>query len=286
MLTIYCRVQSNFYGKGNTTSYDRVLYIPVSNPQDEFHTYTVDWNSDRIEWMIDGKTVRTLTYDNPLTVDGHNFPQTPMRIKLGNWCGGCDGQPKGTVQWAGGKTNFDDAPYTMYVESVQIANYNPANEYEWTDRSGDWQSIKLMTGDSTSNPEGNISTSVTIPGTQTEAPTQSHSVGHVHKTEAAVSTTRTVPKYGMGNESATAHGSNGGHTQSDPTSVIIATTQVPAGQPTGGAGGLGGSSGAAGSPGASASGSASGQDGTNAASLNTAMISTSVLWMLFSLLLL
>ena len=106
-------VQSNFFGKGNTTSYNRVEYIEVDSPQDTFHTYSVDWNSDRINWIIDGSTVRTLTFDNDLTVGGKNYPQTPMRVKLGNWCGGCKGMPKGTVTWAGGPTTFDDAPYTM-----------------------------------------------------------------------------------------------------------------------------------------------------------------------------
>ena len=40
------QVQSNFYGKGNTTSYDRVVYHTVSTPQDTWHTYGVDWTSE------------------------------------------------------------------------------------------------------------------------------------------------------------------------------------------------------------------------------------------------
>lgn len=85
----------------------------MSTPQDTFQTYTVDWTSERIEFIIDGVTVRTLAYDDPLTVGGKNYPQTPMRLKLGNWCGGCAGEPEGTVEWAGGNTTFDNAPYTM-----------------------------------------------------------------------------------------------------------------------------------------------------------------------------
>jgi beta-glucanase (GH16 family) len=106
-------VQSNFFGKGNTTVYDRVEYINIDDPQDTFHTYTVDWNSERIEWIIDGATVRTVTFDDPLTIGGKNYPQTPMRIKLGNWCGGCPGEPEGTVTWAGGNTTWEGAPYVM-----------------------------------------------------------------------------------------------------------------------------------------------------------------------------
>ncbi|RMX74705.1 hypothetical protein D0869_12337, partial [Hortaea werneckii] len=100
------QVQTNFFGKGNTTTYDRGGYSSVSSPQDTYHTYTIDWNEERIEWIIDGSTVRTLTYDDPTTLGGKNYPQTPMRVKLGSWCGGC-AEAEGTVEWAGGKTTFD-----------------------------------------------------------------------------------------------------------------------------------------------------------------------------------
>lgn len=84
-MLIHCsvdQVQSNFFGKGNTTSYQRVNYHTVSDTQGTWHTYSVDWNQDRIEWIIDGTTVRTLPYSNDLTVYGKNYPQTPMRLKV------------------------------------------------------------------------------------------------------------------------------------------------------------------------------------------------------------
>lgn len=282
-------VETNFFGKGNTTAYDRAVYYPVDNPQDDFHTYTVDWNSDRIEWIIDGTTVRTLSYNDPLTVGGTNYPQTPMRLKLGNWCGGCQGEPEGTVQWAGGKTTFDDAPYIMYVESVTIQNYNPGDSYEYSDESGSWQSIKIVKDGKTSQPTGMVSGSASISATQTKAPTASHSVNTAKPTGGAVTKTlTTAPHYG-GNTSATgqATGNNGGngHHTGIATSVIIATTEVPGASPTGGSGGIGGASGTAGSgSSASGSGTPSMQSGTNAAPLNTAATSISLVGLLFSLL--
>lgn len=78
-------VQTNFFGKGNTTSYDRGTYQQVSTPQSTFHTYSFDWTSERVEWLIDGTTVRTLNYDDALALGGKNYPQTPMRLKLGSW---------------------------------------------------------------------------------------------------------------------------------------------------------------------------------------------------------
>jgi len=102
-------VETNFFGKGNTTSYNRATYYAVSSPTSSFHTYSVDWNSERIEWIIDGTTVRTLEYTDPLTNGGTNYPQTPMRLKLGNWAAGAAGEPTGTVTWAGGSTDFSQA---------------------------------------------------------------------------------------------------------------------------------------------------------------------------------
>lgn len=255
------QVETNFFGKGNTTSYDRAIYYPVSTPQNSMHTYTVDWNSDRIEWIIDGKTVRTLTRNDPSTVGGKNYPQTPMRVKLGSWCGGCDGEPKGTVDWAGGKTTFDDAPYMMYVESVNIQNYNPADAYEYSDRSGSWQSIKLIKDGSSAEPSGAVTASATAIGAgdnNTVAPTSSLPVSDIKNTNAAVSTT-----IKGGNSSMT--GTGGGSIK---TSTSLTT--VPGETPTGA-----GANPAESSPGMQNSGAA--------LSLVT---SASVLGVLFSLLLL
>ena len=282
-------VETNFFGKGNTTAYDRAVYYPVSTPQDEFHTYTVDWNKERIEWIIDGVTVRTLGYNDPLTVGGTNYPQTPMRLKLGNWCGGCAGEPKGTVAWAGGKTTFTDSPYVMYVESVQIQNTNPADSYEYSDNSGSWESINIIKGGSSSNPSGGTASATVsasgslssggVQGNKT-APTASHSVGHLMQTQAAVSKTVKGSSYSMNSASASAQNGGTGGKGGPKTSVVGATTEVPGSSPTGGLNASGSGAGFS----ASASGSA--VAGTNGAGLNTAMASTSLLGMLLGFLLL
>ena len=230
------QVETNFFGKGNTTAYDRAVYYPVSTPQDEFHTYTVDWNADRINWEIDGTIVRTLSYNDPLTVGGTNYPQTPMRVKMGNWCGGCTGEPEGTVTWAGGNTTFNGDAYVMYVESVQIQNYNPADAYEWSDETGSWQSIKIIKNGNAESASASAASSSVV-STNTKAPTSSISVGHVMNTDAAVSKTLT------------------GNT-ANPTATGLLTSQLP-NSPTHTAFGATGT----GSGSASASSSASAQTG-------------------------
>jgi hypothetical protein len=75
-------VETNYFGKGNTnTTFPRAVYYPVSpSPQSEYHNYTTHWTSEKLEWYIDGKLVRTLlATDNA----GFDYPQTPMNIRLG-----------------------------------------------------------------------------------------------------------------------------------------------------------------------------------------------------------
>jgi hypothetical protein len=83
-----------------------------------------------------------------------------MRVKLGNWAGGGPGQSKGTVEWAGGDVDFSKGPFKMYAREVSITNNNPACSYEYGDRSGSYESIKVIsTGDSCSAQGGSNSTS-------------------------------------------------------------------------------------------------------------------------------
>ena len=238
------QVQTNFFGKGNTTTYDRGGFSSVSSPQDTFHTYTIDWNEERIEWIIDGSTVRTVTYDDPVALGGKNYPQTPMRVKLGSWCGGC-AKAEATVEWAGGKTTFDNAPYIMYVKSVEITNNNPAKAYKYGDKSGSYESIKLLDTDnsnlsgasSSASSSGSASTATTSNGsaksTETAAPSSSHSVEAVNQNTAGIVQSKTVSSSsptstGMmgGSGNSTAQGTAQG-TGSMATSVVSATTQVP-----------------------------------------------------------
>ncbi|KAL2067255.1 hypothetical protein VTL71DRAFT_1679 [Oculimacula yallundae] len=139
-------VQSNFFGKGNTTTYDRGATHPVAKPMEEFITYSVDWNKDSIKFYVAGAMVRELAYNDPKTHGGFNYPQTPMRVKMGSWVGCPDAAAaaseklKWTCDWAGGP--FDGGSHTMYVKSVSIEDYGCGGEYTYTDLSGSYQSIK------------------------------------------------------------------------------------------------------------------------------------------------
>lgn len=142
-------IETDYFGKGNTTSYDRDTKVSVSSPEETFHSYAVNWTSSKIDWLLDGQVVRTLDY--AAAVDGTNFPQTPMRVKIGIWAGGDPSNSEGTIEWAGGQTDYTTGPFSMYVESVNIINYNPAQSYKYTDKTGSYTSIKASNGTTPTN---------------------------------------------------------------------------------------------------------------------------------------
>lgn len=144
-------VESNFFGKGNTTTYDRAIYHTVATPIETMHEYKIIWTAASTQWLIDGTVVRTLDFGDALALGGKNYPQTPMRIKMGNWVGcasaaaASDPATEGTCSWAGGPADFSNSetnPWTMTVKNVTINDYGCGGDYTYSDETGDWQSIE------------------------------------------------------------------------------------------------------------------------------------------------
>ncbi|KUI69739.1 putative glycosidase crf1 [Cytospora mali] len=164
-------VQTNYFSKGNTTTYDRGGFSGVGSPVDEFHTYTIDWNAERLNWIIDGTVVRTLTYAD--AYDGVTYPQTPMQIKLGTWVAGRKDAAVGTVEWAGGYTDFSKAPFMGYYKSVVVQDYmngaDSAKQYVYGDKTGTYKSIKIENTESSSDSSSAQSASATSTSTGKKA---------------------------------------------------------------------------------------------------------------------
>ncbi|KAK5705806.1 transglycosylase [Elasticomyces elasticus] len=144
------QVQSNYFGKGQTTTYDRAAVHSVANTQGQFHKYTIDWTEQQIVWQIDGVTVRVLTASS---AQGQ-FPQTPCQFKIGSWAGGDSSNPEGTISWSGGVTDYSAGPFTMYVQSVAVTDYSTGNQYAFGDQSGLWTSIESTGGKVNGNANG------------------------------------------------------------------------------------------------------------------------------------
>ena len=107
-----------------------------------FKTYTIDWTSTEIAWQVNGVTQRALKSSDL----GDAYPQTPMMLKIGVWSGGDSSNAPGTIQWAGGATDYSAGPYTMVVKSVAVTDYSTGKSYSYSDTSGKWKSITAAGG--------------------------------------------------------------------------------------------------------------------------------------------
>ncbi|KAL2154897.1 hypothetical protein VTH82DRAFT_3573 [Thermothelomyces myriococcoides] len=161
-------VQTNYFRKGETTTYNRGQFNPAPNNQAEFITYTVDWTADRIAWYVGGTLVRTLTFDEA----NGEYPQTPMQVKFGAWSGGDPSNAPGTIEWARGPTDYSQGPFTMVVRSISVTDYSTGKHYVYGDQSGTWQSIRSEGGEINGNQGAAGSVSVTA---SAPAPTDSAS---------------------------------------------------------------------------------------------------------------
>ncbi|PKY09194.1 hypothetical protein P168DRAFT_315214 [Aspergillus campestris IBT 28561] len=185
------QIQTNYFGKGDHSSYDRGSFADVDRPQETFHTYTVEYNKDAMTWSIDGNVIRTVAFQD--AKGGSRFPQTPMRVKIGTWAGGDPDNDPGTIEWAGGETDYSAAPFTAYIKSVKIENDNPASEYSYSDNSGSFESIKKEGGkddsdDDDDDDEDSSSTSSSSSSTSSSTSTTSSSKEESTSSDEATTT--------------------------------------------------------------------------------------------------
>lgn len=79
------------------------------------------------------------------------YPQTPSRIQFGAWCGGCS-DAQGTVDWAGGKADWNTAPFVMTVQSIRIVDGTTnSSSYSYgggDDHTNSYSSIIVTEGES------------------------------------------------------------------------------------------------------------------------------------------
>lgn len=136
-------MQTNYFGKGDVTTYNRGAFNPVSKHQEQFIKYTIEWTSSQITWSVGDKVVRVLT---PSTADAKQYPQTPMQVKFGAWSGGDTANSPGTIEWARGPTDYSTGPFTMTVKSIAITDYSSGTQYRYGDQSGNWDSIIAVNG--------------------------------------------------------------------------------------------------------------------------------------------
>ncbi|QRV76563.1 glycoside hydrolase family 16 protein [Ceratobasidium sp. AG-Ba] len=85
--------QTNYFwlAKANYSATQGTTVKDLSDTYVNYHNYTIDWQEDELNWLIDGNVVRTLKKADTLsaTVPGrYEYPTTPARIQLSgmiNW---------------------------------------------------------------------------------------------------------------------------------------------------------------------------------------------------------
>ncbi len=152
-----------------------------------------------------------------------------MQIRLGTWVAGRKDAPEGTVQWAGGYTDFSKAPFLAYYKDVKITDYSNgvsgASKYIWDDGSdGSYQSIQVITGgsdsaNSTSSAAPSSTSSAQSSKTDSKAPESTASSG-ASKTASATSTA--APSSSDAPASSSAPSSTVSQTDAAPSSTEIA----------------------------------------------------------------
>ncbi|KAK4103224.1 glycoside hydrolase family 16 protein [Parathielavia hyrcaniae] len=224
------QVQTNYFSKGCVETYDRGGFSPVADPVNQFHTYTIKWTPTQLDWIIDGTVVRSLQNSGLSGCAG--YPQSPMQIKLGTWVAGRKDAPQGTIDWAGGITDFSDGPFDGYYQSLRVVDYmgaqgaTEATEYHYTDLSGSWQSIKVVNdgeeADSSSSATTKSSSATSKPSSSAATTLTTVSASQSASSNGTITTSSTVSPTGTSDDdqaSATTTGSTSLSTAAAPTMV-------------------------------------------------------------------
>ncbi|KAK9253139.1 extracellular glycosidase CRH11 [Lipomyces tetrasporus] len=205
-------VQTNYFSKGQVGTYNRGGMTDVANPATTFHTYTIDWTRESITWYVDGAVARVLTSDTP-----EGYPQSPMQIKIGSWVGGDPNNEPGTIAWAGGLTDFSQAPFNFYIRSLKVTDYSTGSGYVYTDNSGSEDSIQVVSGS-----VGGFSTFDAATSTSAETATSTSSVESTTST-AESSTTLTSSSTAPTTAPTTSSTTSSSSTE-DPSTSIASTS--------------------------------------------------------------
>jgi beta-glucanase (GH16 family) len=147
----------------------------LTDTSQNYHEYTIDWQKDALNFLIDGKTVRTLKASDTMNGSVSQYPNTPSRIQLSLWPAGISSEAPGTVQWAGGMINWQDPDYvsaghfsaTISSVSVQCAD---------SGSTGNMTAYVYGSNSSTSTPNITMSTASTLLGGASDSSSSSSGI--------------------------------------------------------------------------------------------------------------
>ncbi|GAA5915144.1 hypothetical protein JCM8208_002148 [Rhodotorula glutinis] len=101
--------QSNWYWEGDVDDYTHGGSHTTRNRASTFNTYGIDWTPTQLDWLVNGKSVRTLLKSSD---KNGRYPQTPSRVQFSVWPAGIKASPQGTIDWSGGLIDWSSPAYT------------------------------------------------------------------------------------------------------------------------------------------------------------------------------
>ncbi|KAJ1882307.1 putative glycosidase CRH2 [Coemansia sp. RSA 1722] len=114
------QVQTNYYFNDILDYTKMVAYDVGADTSKDYHDYTIDWSENSIQWLVDGKVIRTVNKADTLdaATGKYLFPTSEARVGFSIWDGGNSGA-QGTQEWAGYPTPWGTGvSYQMFVDSV------------------------------------------------------------------------------------------------------------------------------------------------------------------------
>lgn len=107
------QAQSNFFfeGKVDYTGGNGMTHSNLTDTYENYHDYTIDWQPDTLNFLIDGQQVRSVNKQDTLVNGVYQYPTSPARIQLSLWAGGISANPQGVIDWAGGMIQFNEPEY-------------------------------------------------------------------------------------------------------------------------------------------------------------------------------
>ncbi|ORX59600.1 glycoside hydrolase [Hesseltinella vesiculosa] len=106
------QIQTNYFYSGEAlyTVNGGFHTIKGNSLYDEMHTFTIDWQPDKIVWAVDGQTIREKLKSETCKDGKCKFPNSPSRVQIGLWDGSFE---SGTAYWSRGPINWADQIETI-----------------------------------------------------------------------------------------------------------------------------------------------------------------------------
>lgn len=127
--------QTNFFVKGEAQNYEHGM-SHASPGGDTFVKFGVEWTPLAITWSVNGEEVRVAA----------NEVHSPMAVILSLWAGGDVDNDAGTIEWAGGVTDYNEAPFVMRARNLRVEDYSTGTHYVYGNVAGQWLQLNSRGG--------------------------------------------------------------------------------------------------------------------------------------------